>query len=94
MLAAGGVGEEAFEVVQRHVGVGAARQIAPQEGGNFAQRFGADGFGEVSEVLPAALEVAQAPGLQERAGLGERLQGVARRVRLHERAAWDGGRGG
>ena len=60
----GAVAEKALEVVQRHVRVRRTRQNAAEGGVQVAQPLRLDGGGEVLEVAAAAVEVAEAPGVQ------------------------------
>ncbi len=63
---AGRVGEEAFEIVQRHVRIGTARQQSAKRRTDFAQGVEGHGAGQAGQVAPAALGVAQVPGVQQR----------------------------
>src|SRR5205807_7658763 len=61
---AGRIAEEAFEVVQRLVRIGRARQDTAERRAEIAQSFRTEGSGEVLVVAPAAVEIAESPGLQ------------------------------
>ncbi len=80
----GGVGEETFEIVERHIGVGAARQNTAQRRAKVAERWHADGRRHAAQVGQAAGRVAETPRRQERLGLLRRFQTVAELIELHE----------
>src|SRR5262249_41030262 len=86
----GGVGEEALEVVQRHVGVGGAGQQARERGGEVREAVGGEVLGRRGEVGLAAVEVADAPGVEQRAGAVGGGEGGAEVVGEHD----GGGPGG
>ncbi len=64
MFGAGGLREETFEVVEGHVGIGAARQKPAERGAEVAQVVGRQGRDDGGQVASAALGVAQATVLQ------------------------------
>ena len=85
-LGAGRLGEEALQVVQRHVGVGAARQQPAEGRAEVAQAVGRQGGGDARQVAAAALGVAQVAADQQGAGAVGRVQGGAELVELHKEA--------
>src|SRR5262249_44641396 len=74
--------EEALEVVQGHVRVGVPREEAPEPGDQLDEGLGADGLGDLLEVVPGAGVVADAPGMEQRVGLVGGLQTVAALVEV------------
>ena len=66
LLDGGGVGEEAFEVVQRHVRIGTARQQPAQRRTEVAQAVERQRVGQAGQIAPAAFGIAQVPGVQQR----------------------------
>ncbi len=76
MHGAAGVGEKALEVVQRHVGIRAARQETAKWVTQLGQRLGAERRCEMFYVAIAAFDVAQAPGSQQGTSFGRGFQTV------------------
>src|SRR5438132_692696 len=77
------VGEETLQIVKGHVGIGAAGQEAAQRRAQLFQRINADRLGEVSQIAPAPLMVAQVPDLECRASPIGRSQALAEGFEVH-----------
>ena len=80
-----------FEVVQRHVGVGAARQQPAKRWAEVAQAVGRQGGGDAGQVACGAFGVARVAGVKERAGAVEGIQRRPDLIELHIVAKRRGG---
>ena len=87
-VGAAGLGEEALQVVQRHVRVGAARQQAGEGRPEVAHPVRRQGGRDAGQVAPAALGVAQVAAAQQGAGGVGGFQDGLRGFQLHKEAGW------
>ena len=83
LLGDAGPGEEALQVVQRHVRVGGARQQARKRREQLGDPPRPGVLAQPAEVAVAALEVGEPPALEKGAGGVEGVRGARGRIRKH-----------